>query len=223
MLCPSVYSPSRAHYTHTPLPQTTVVDRHTTSLAWPAWSFLVFCPLVNQPSSCHHITSPRIAHRIAAPLRRHLRISTPSAPLTFFSSSSHLDKTIDFFLFCRTDTIRYDSIRLLLCIVGSVSDDDFLISCIHRHLSCLISFGARPGARHDNEGGKVMGEGVQNTTNHTTILQRPGAIAATSICPSSKSRQPAARQLCDAASILRLDCPETRQDKPPLRWEGTSL
>lgn len=85
---PPIHQSSLQQYTHAPFgPSTaaTITQQVWPGLACPAlpcpgWSFLVFCPLplVNRPSSCHHITSPRIAHRIS---RRHSphRISTLSS------------------------------------------------------------------------------------------------------------------------------------------------
>lgn len=139
--------------THTP-PIEPSTGHRTTSLAC-----LVFSCLLSpcQSSSCHHITSPRIAHRIASQLPSvDVSASRPAPPIDFFSlpSPSHLDKTIDFFLFCRAAPIRYDPIRLLLCVSWPVSAGGLLVSCV-RHLSCFLPLGPSGEARHDGEGGRL--------------------------------------------------------------------
>lgn len=62
-----------------PSMHTPPLPNHQSTIAqqvWPAWSFLVFCPMSILLPSSHHITSHCASHRIAAPLRRRLRIST---------------------------------------------------------------------------------------------------------------------------------------------------
>lgn len=70
--------------THTP-PSEPSTDHRTTSLAC-----LVFSCLLSpcQSSSCHHITSPRIAHRIASQLPSvDVSASRPVPPIDFFPPS----------------------------------------------------------------------------------------------------------------------------------------
>lgn len=93
-LCPSVQSTPSMHTPLLPpslLPSPLPNHQSTiTQQVWPAWSFLVlsFVPLSINPSSCHHITSPRIAHRIASQL-----------PAVDISASRPVRPPIDFYFF----------------------------------------------------------------------------------------------------------------------------
>lgn len=199
-----------------PPPPCRIINRPSHNKSGLLGLFLSFVPLSINPSSCHHITSPRIAHRIASQLPSvDLSASRPvRPPIDFFfllSSPSHLDKTIDFFLFCRAETIRFDTIRLLLCISWPVSAGGFLIFCIRRHFVLLSPFGAAVRGDKTSRGkDRLWEEAFKNTTNDNTPrppLQLPRHRPA---------RHRSSLQLDSYPALLLVCCdrqPKTRKDK----------
>lgn len=179
---------------HTP-PPSRIINRPSHNKSGLLGLFLSCLSSPCQSSSCHHITSPRIAHRIASQLPSvDVSASRPALPLTFFFSPSHLDKTIDFFLFCRADTIRFDTTVAVHFLTCKCCWFPYLL---RPSSSVLLScFWGPREARHDNEGGRLWG-GVQeqDIPRHTKTAI---AIATTSICLSPKP--PAARQLSNTAA-----------------------
>lgn len=139
------------------------LPNHQSTIAqqvWPAWSFLVSSFVPCQSSSRHHITSPRIAHRIASQLPSvDISASRPVHPIDFFSSPSHLDKTIDFFLFCRAHTIRFDTIVAVHFLACKCRWFPYLL---HPSSSVLLSsFSLGPWRRDTTTREEDYGEGVR--------------------------------------------------------------